>query len=262
MTKRSLYITALAACILLSGCSQTPSVAAQPGEYVVHSIVDGDTVELTVGKKVRYTGIDTPETMQRTGSGWVFAPEAFGLAAKDYNRHRVMGKAVRLEFDVDKQDKYGRWLAYVFIDGSMVNLELVKEGYATVYTFPPNLKYYDKLLAAQEEARILKKGLWGTMTEISPLEAGQHIGRFRMVKGTVQGAHPGQGGVYLSFGPDRKKYLTAVIFARNLPLFRKEGIDPMELYGGKRVEVVGKIEDKGGPEMIIDNPSQIRLLGE
>ncbi len=262
MTKLRIYISLFALCILVSGCGQAPSVAANSGEYVVHDVVDGDTVELTVGKKVRYIGIDAPETMQRVGSGWAFSPEAFGLAAKDYNQNRVMGKTVRLEFDREKQDKYGRWLAYVYREESMVNLELVKEGYAIVYTFPPNLKHYDEFIRAQREARMLKKGLWGTMIQVPPNEAADHIGKFRRIKGTIQDVHIAKSGVYLSFGPDRKKYLTAIIFARNLPLFSREGIDPLKHYRDRPVEVTGKIEDRGGPEMIIDNPSQIRLLAE
>lgn len=261
MKKFYKHLALLLIALLLAGCTQG-SGAREPGKYFVQNIIDGDTAELADGSKVRYIGIDTPETMKRAGSSWMFAPEAFGLAAKDHNRELVMQKEVRLEFDVEKRDKYGRLLAYVYIDEEMVNLDLVRAGYATVYTFPPNVKYYDSFLKAQKEARDAKRGIWGAMKEISPQEASESTGKFRIVKGTVQNVGLSKGAIYLSFGSDRSKSLTAVIFTRNIPLFSKEGIEPASDFEGKFVEVIGKIEDKSGPQMIIDNPTQIKILRE
>ncbi len=246
--------------LFIAGCVQG---GADPGagdkEYLVRNVVDGDTIELANGRKVRYIGIDTPETMKREGGTWIFEPEAFATAAKDYNRSLVFGKKVTLEFDMTKKDKYGRWLAYVHIDDKMANAELLKEGYATVYTFPPNVKYVDLFLEAQKEARRNKKGFWAALEAISPDAAGDHVGEYCIIKGPVTGIRVSPHMILLNFGPDRGKYLTAVIFSRNIPLFTEKGIDPSSHYGGKYVEVVGKIEYKNGPRMIIDNPSQIKV---
>ncbi|MDP8298446.1 MAG: thermonuclease family protein [Candidatus Tantalella remota] len=142
---------------MLSGCSETSAK-----EYRVRHVVDGDTIELSGGEKVRYIGIDTPETMKRTVAGWMPAFEPWGAEAKEFNRSLVAGKKVVLEFDVDKRDKYGRLLAYVYVDDVMVNLMLVAEGLAKVYTFPPNVKCYDQFLSAQKQAQDEGRGMWGT----------------------------------------------------------------------------------------------------
>ncbi|MFH1665557.1 MAG: thermonuclease family protein [Candidatus Omnitrophota bacterium] len=131
------------------------------GEYRVARVIDGDTIELANGRRVRYIGIDTPETMRKRGRVWEFAPERFAVEAKEYNRALVSGKVVRLEFDRVKEDKYGRWLAYVYdADNTMVNAELLRKGYAVLYTIPPNDKHMDLLIAAQEDARRNGLGLW------------------------------------------------------------------------------------------------------
>ena len=248
--------------IFIAGCVNTGAVE-EGKEYAVGNVVDGDTIKLTNGMDVRYIGIDTPETMKRTGSGWMFQPESYGVAAKDFNRSLVSGRTVKLEFDRDRKDKYNRLLAYVYVDGRMANLELVRQGYATVYTFPPNTKYLKELLEAQEEARRDKRGLWGSMKEISPGEAGAHIGEFCTARGMVVNVHVSPARIFLNFGKDRYKYLTAVINSRNIPLFSGKKIDPTSYYSGRFVEVAGKVEDFNGmPQMIIDNPSQISLISE
>ncbi|MFH1552757.1 MAG: thermonuclease family protein [Candidatus Omnitrophota bacterium] len=249
-----LFVTSL----IITGCIRGDAESgATQKEYVARKVTDGDTIELAGGRRVRYIGIDTPETMRRVGGEWMFDPEAFAVAAKDYNRTLVLGKKVTLEFDVDKEDKYGRWLAYVYVDGVMANSELIKEGYAMVYTFPPNVKYLDLFLQDQEEARRNKKGLWKTLKEISPDVAGDHVGKYRLVKGTVEDVNITPHKIFLNFGKDHTRFLTAVIFTRNLSLFTKQGIDPATYYKGKSVELVGKIEYQNGPQIIIDNPTQI-----
>jgi len=256
------WILALSLSLLFAaGCSNISAVE-EGALYGVQNVVDGDTIRLDNGMDVRYIGIDTPETMKRGGSGWMFQPEEYGVAAKEFNRSMVSGRKVRLEFDREKKDKYGRLLAYVYVDGKMANLELVRKGLATVYTFPPNTMHLDRLLEAQSEARAEKKGLWGAMKSVPPGDASNHIGEFCIVKGMITGVYVSSSRIYLNFGQDRRKYLTAVINARNMPLFLKEDIDPASYYSGRFVEAAGKIEDRGGPRMIIDNPSQITLLAE
>ena len=123
-------------------------------------VVDGDTIQVCciAGKreKVRYIGINTPETKHpRKGV------EYFGKEASDANSKLVAGKTVRLEFDVQQRDRYGRLLAYVFLkDGTFVNAWLVEHGFAQVATFPPNVKHEGLFRKLQREAREKGRGLW------------------------------------------------------------------------------------------------------
>lgn len=125
---------------------------AQPGNLesvIVAAVVDGDTVELTNGRTVRYIGINTPEHNQP------YYEEAAAL-----NRQLVAGKQVQLEFDVETFDQYGRSLVYVWVNGLMVNLEIVRQGYANTFTVPPNVRYEKEFRQAEREAREAGRGLW------------------------------------------------------------------------------------------------------
>jgi micrococcal nuclease len=124
-------------------------------EYVVNKIIDGDTVQLDTGEIVRYLGIDTPELFVK-GSG----PEFFAREAARYNKKLVFMKKVKLEFDVEKKDRYGRLLAYVFVKNVFVNAELVRLGYAKAMIKPPNEKYKDLFLNHQKKALDEERGLW------------------------------------------------------------------------------------------------------
>ena len=101
---------------------------AETKHYFVSRVIDGDTVKLADGSKVRYIGIDTPETRRRVWGGWMWAPEPYAKKAKEYNEELVFGKKVRLEFDKEKRDKYRRLLAYVYTpEGKMVNEEILNQ---------------------------------------------------------------------------------------------------------------------------------------
>ncbi|HXF72049.1 MAG TPA: thermonuclease family protein, partial [Actinomycetota bacterium] len=134
--------------------------AAGPGRPArVLRVIDGDTVEVRFRGRVedvRLIGVDTPETV---------APgepvECYGREASAFTERRLEGRRVRLELDVELRDPYGRLLAYVWVDGKLFNEVLVREGFAQVATFPPNVRYVDRFLAAQREARREGRGLWG-----------------------------------------------------------------------------------------------------
>ncbi len=248
----------VATSFLTIGCERdADSASSAKNEYFVKNIVDGDTLELLNGKRVRYIGIDTPETMKRKGGTWFFDPEEYGVEAKEYNRRRVSGKRVRLEFDVQKEDKFNRWLAYVYLeDGGMVNLELVEQGYASLYTFYPNVKYFDVLAEAQEEAYTAKRGLWENIKVVDAEVAYLEVGKVRIVRGRISGVYASPNKITLEFQDSR---LTGIIYSGNIPLFTKKGIDPYKDYEGKEIEIVGKIRDRNGPQIIVDNPSQVIL---
>lgn len=124
-------------------------------EATVARVIDGDTIELSTGEKVRYIGVDTPETVDpRT------APQCLGKEASNKNKELVEGKKVTLETDVSDKDKYGRLLRYVYVEGKMVNETIVREGFAKASSYPPDVKYQDKFREAEQSARNNKWGLW------------------------------------------------------------------------------------------------------
>jgi len=123
-------------------------------------VIDGDIIQVCCvfgdRVKVHYIGVDTPETHHP-----MRGVEPYGMEAAEANRKLVDGKTVRLEFDVQQLDRYGRTLAYVYLeDGTFVNAWLVEHGYAMVMTVPPNVKYQDLFLRLQREARDAGRGLW------------------------------------------------------------------------------------------------------
>ena len=136
----------------------TPRVAT--AGFVVRRVIDGDTIELTDGRLVRYIGIDTPEVRRKAGNRWVVDPEPFALAAAEANRRLVEGKPVRLEYDEQLKDRYGRTLAYVYVGEQMVNEALVADGYAHVLTIPPDVRYAERFRLLANEARRARRGVW------------------------------------------------------------------------------------------------------
>lgn len=127
---------------------------------VVKRVIDGDTIELSDKRKVRYIGINSPEmTDTRT------EVKCLAQKAKEADQKLVEGKEVELEKDVSETDKYGRLLRYVWLDGQMVNEELMKKGWTEVDTYPPDVKYQDLLVTAEKEAKLNKLGIWGNICQ-------------------------------------------------------------------------------------------------
>lgn len=164
---------------LLPGCG-APGRAVAPGtlpggvaaprtiEAVVSGNVDGDTIRVTMadgaGEKVRFIGVDSPES--------VGTPETFGGEAAAYTRRALPpGTRTWLETDVGLRDTYGRLLAYVWLSPprstsaaevrtKMLNARLLTDGYAQLLTIPPDVKYADRFVPLQREARRAKRGMW------------------------------------------------------------------------------------------------------
>jgi len=121
-------------------------------------VVDGDTIYVQLAdrvEKIRYIGVNAPEIHHP-----LKGQEPGGREAAAVNRRLVGGRHVRLELDVRTRDRYGRLLAYVWVGDTMINAELVREGYAQVMTVPPNVKYQELFVMLQREARHAGRGLW------------------------------------------------------------------------------------------------------
>lgn len=142
-------------------------------DYRVKWVVDGDTIVLTEGSKVRYIGINAPELPREDHIGEPFAREA-----KDFNVRLVKNKKVRLEFDIEPNDRFQRRLAYVFLkNGTFVNAEMLSQGYAYLLYVRPNVKYQTTLLAAQQAAMSAKRGIWSNWHEQSATYIGNKRSR-------------------------------------------------------------------------------------
>jgi micrococcal nuclease len=138
----------------------TTTALPRPGGDVVtvSAIVDGDTIEVSSGDKVRLIGVDTPETKHPSEP-----IECFGAQATAHITDLIgPGADVRLVYDVERTDRFGRILAYVYraTDGLFVNLAMVRDGFAVVATFPPNVVHVEEFRAAEQEARENNSGLW------------------------------------------------------------------------------------------------------
>jgi micrococcal nuclease len=148
---------AIALCLigLLAGCQ----TAIEPsGIWVsVRQVASGQALEIVnasgqtpTPQKVRLLGIDAPDLKQ----------QPWGIDAKQRLEELVRSKSVRLEFDVERQDQYGRSLAYVWVGNQLANEQLVAAGYALAMPRSPNVKYQEKLQRAQESARLMGRGIW------------------------------------------------------------------------------------------------------
>jgi len=160
MKNHTFKLVPLILLVLLFSCTSRSDREKLAGFLSVTKVVDGDTFWVDDGSekglKVRLIGVDTPETVHSQKG-----VEYYGKEASNFAKSLLEGEKVRLEFDVDRIDRYGRTLAYVYLsDGTFLNAELVKKGYAHVMTVPPNVKYSEKFLELEREARENKLGLW------------------------------------------------------------------------------------------------------
>jgi micrococcal nuclease len=128
-------------------------------EARITRVVDGDTVEARVGgetEDIRYIGVDTPESVKPDTP-----VECYALEASHFNERLVEGETVRLDFDAERRDTYGRLLAYVHLGDRFVNAELVRRGYATTLTIAPNTRHAELFDRLADQASRDARGLWG-----------------------------------------------------------------------------------------------------
>ncbi|MCK5479124.1 MAG: thermonuclease family protein [Methylococcales bacterium] len=229
------------------------TLQVDPG-YTYHKIkkvYDGDTILLDNGKKVRFLGINTPEVEGRNKSA-----QRGGEEAKTWLLDKLKNNKIRLEHDVEKQDKYSRLLAHVFTeDKEHINLELVKKGLASVTIHPPNLKYTDALLAAQQQAEQIRLGIW-SYKEYKPRQVSQiknvRFKGWQRVMGRIKNLRHTRKYSYLNFSDT---------FALKIERKSSELFAKLESYVGKKVEARGWInKNKNRYNMLIRHPSAIIII--
>ncbi len=225
-------------------------VQVNPGYsyYRVKKVYDGDTVLLSNNKKIRLLGINTPEVEGRHKSAQVGGEEA-----KQWLLMRLKNRKVRLETDIEKQDKYGRYLAHIFTEDKLhINLELVRKGLASVNIYPPNLKFSNALLQAQKQAEIDFIGIWSypeyLPKQVTEIKHSSYKGWQRIV-GRIESIRYTRKYSYLNLSDS----FSLKINQKLLPLF-----PDLNSYIGKKVEVRGWINrNKNRYSMIIRHPSAI-----
>lgn len=142
---------------LAAGCGGSP---CGPTEGTVARIVDGDTIELTDGRRIRYLLVDTPETSDG---------DCYAENAKQFNSDLVLNKQVEISYDVQCTDRFSRTLAYVYVDGQEVNTLMIQRGYACVLHIEPNgADRVDEFRALQLDAERANRGLWGACDPLPP----------------------------------------------------------------------------------------------
>jgi micrococcal nuclease len=138
--------------VSLASAAQRPPEAAS---YLVTRVVDGDTIVLERIGRVRLIGVDTPESVDPRRP-----VQRFGQQAGDFTRRLVGGKRVRVEYDRARKDRYNRTLAYIYLaDGTLVNAEIIRQGYGVAYTRFP-FKYLAEFRKLERDARGQERGLW------------------------------------------------------------------------------------------------------
>jgi len=217
----------------------------------VKRISDGDTIVLENGHRIRLLSINTPEV-----DGLHKRAEEGGDVAKRWLIKRLKNTRVRLEFDTEKKDKYGRLLAYVFSeDKTHLNLELVRLGLASVNLYPPSLKYAHELITAQRQAEQAQRGIWGLKAyapkKVSAIKSGSYRGWQRII-GKVKRIKTARKYHYLSLSNN-----FSIKIARDA-----DNLFPsLKSYIGQTLEVRGWIKkNKQQYSLFVRHPSAIKRL--
>ncbi|MGP3777917.1 thermonuclease family protein [Halanaerobium saccharolyticum] len=258
MLKKS--FTALMALVVIIGGSYFYFNSQQAAEVYIERVIDGDTVETAAGDSIRLLGVDTPEIDWDNNNSEFYAEEA-----RDFTLENLLDQKVVLEYDQEREDNYGRTLAYIYQDGENFNQQLLTEGMATVMIVEPNDKYESEFKKAAAEARKSGKGIWSQVMELDaslPVISYQQAELFRgevvIVEGKIVNTAATDSVNYLNFSDDYQTTLSLVIFNRNLNKFDYQ---PAEYILNKRIRVLGEIEFyQGSPQIIVDDPHDILIM--
>jgi len=231
------------------------TVNIKPGYdfYRVKTVYDGDTVVLEDGRKIRLLGINTPEVQHKDKMA-----EAGGEDAKAWLVNKLQHARVRLEFDVEKTDKYGRTLAHLFTEKKEhINLSLAKAGLATISIYPPNLLYVNELLAAENKAEQDQLGIWQrpeyAAIPVGNLTKAGHPGWSRLV-GKVITIRNTPKSIYLVFSS---------LFEARIERKWQSLFPDVNDYLGKTVEVRGWLNNSRKHfSLLIRHPGAIRQIEE
>lgn len=254
MFKKSVFLTVLIlVIIILTGCNQQE-------EVYIERVIDGDTIKTAAGDSIRLIGVDTPEIDWENNDS-----EFYAQKARLFTEKMLLNKNIALEYDSEKEDHYGRILAYVFYEGENFNEILIEKGYASLMIVEPNSKYELDFKKAAAEARSQNLGVWSQVLEaeknllvITYQEAENFIGKEVVVRGKIVNTAAAESVSYLNFSENYRNTLSIVIFKNDLNKFDYE---PAEYILNKDIKVLGEIKlYQGAPQIIVDDPYDILII--
>jgi len=226
------------------------SIKTSSPYYQIKKISDGDTIVLENGIKIRLLGINTPEISKRDKIA-----EAGGEEAKQWLIEKLASKKIKLQYDIEQKDKYGRTLAYVFTENKVnINLQLVANGLAAINIYPPNLKYVDKLILAQQQAESKKLGIWAMPAympkQVNKFDSNKHKG-WQRIRGKISHLKQSRKYNYLSLSPT---------FSLKIARSSENLFMDLNNYIGKTIEVRGWVrKNKQNYHLFVRHPSAIKL---
>jgi micrococcal nuclease len=241
--------------------AETVTDLPKGGAGVVDSVIDGDTVRLRGGQAdIRLIGIQAPKLPlgRKNFKAWPLAGEA--RAALD---ELVAGRNVDLRSGTVTQDRNGRILAHVVRDdGLWIQGEMLRRGWARMYTFPDNRRLADDMRRLEHEARRARRGIWAeafyAVRRADSAALVRDNGTYQIVAGRIVDAARVNDRVYLNFGTDFRADFTISVGRRDLPAFDQANVDLLAL-AGKDIEVRGWIALRGGPAIEVSHPEQIEI---
>ncbi|MDG1997035.1 MAG: thermonuclease family protein [Emcibacteraceae bacterium] len=222
----------------------------------VIEIVDGDTVLLENNVEVRLVGLQAPKISLGRKN---FKEWPLGYESKDILSQLTLGKEVNLYYGGRKMDRYGRALAHLFLnDGTWVQGEKLKQGFARVYSFADNRSIVDEMLEQEYQARLNNSGIWAlNFYKIKPQEiSGNHTNSFQVISGRILDVAEVRSNTYLNFGDDYKNDFTIVVPNRVKKMFEKLDINLANLEG-KNIFVRGWLKYYNGPSIDLTHPEQL-----
>jgi len=244
------------------GGPESPCVRANDSSAKVAEVVDGDTLILVDGRQVRLAEIEAPKAYS-VRAGAEIGPVA--KAARDALERLVRGGRINLQFGEMRSDRHGRLLAQVFLDdGTWLQEAMVRSGLARVRPFAGAPPCLDSLLAREREARDEARGLWQS-TEFAVIAANdssliERIGLYVVVEGRVVSVGRGNRVDFLNFGHIWRRDFTVMVEASVSERLTEMGLS-VETLAERQVRVRGVIEERGGPAIRLNHPSEIEVLG-
>lgn len=251
----------LGLCLLASAAvaAAPPDRLEDGGTAVIQAVIDADTAVLADGRQVRFVGIQAPKLPLGRANfpTWPLAEDAARTVEA-----MILGRTVQLRHGGARIDRHGRTLAHlVRDDGLWVQGEILRLGWARVYSFADNRALAAELYALEREARAAGRGIWADpfYAVRSPNELDRDIDSFQIVEGKVLEATKTKGVVYLNFGLDWRTDFTVSLDGEAQKLFRQSKLDPLSLKG-RTVRARGWLKRKNGPWIELNHPEPLEVL--
>lgn len=254
-------VAALHARVQAAECALEPG----PAGRTVVQVIDGETVALDDGSELRLIGALAPRRLEGETDATLWPPER---NAKEALEQLVLGKPVELAVAGRRSDRYGRLLAHAYVRNGdhrvWVQLYMLRQGHARAYSLPGSEACMPPLLAAEQEARVARAGIWAhpayqIRSADQVRELMQARSSYQIVEGRIVEAADVRGQMFLNFGENWREDFTASARPRERRALEEAGLDLKSLQG-RRVRVRGWIDRRSGPAIELHHGSQIEVL--